>query len=103
MNVVGGPAIPNPPCRLTMKTGLLHVLIGAERGGCERCCESLIRYLPDVRHRVLVLARDGPMVPAWRAAGGTVDAAPPGAVRSNASLITAVEAAAAEHRAAAPM
>src|SRR5205814_3054574 len=89
------------PSRSAMQQGLLHILIGAERGGCERCCESLVQYLPDVRHHVLVLARDGPMVPAWRAAGATVAVAAPAVSRSNRGIIAAVEAAVAEHRPAA--
>src|SRR5437868_2535997 len=89
------------PFRLAMQQGLLHILIGAERGGCERCCEALIQYLPDVRHHVLVLARDGPMVPAWRTVGATVDVLAPAVSRSNGRLIAAIEAAVAEHRPAA--
>ena len=51
----------------------LHILLGALRGGCERDCEMVVQYLPDVGHRVLVLGPDGPMTKAWADAGATVD------------------------------
>ncbi len=51
---------------------LLHVLFGAERGGCEVEAYLLIRTLTNVRHRVLVLGSPGPLCDAWRRAGAEV-------------------------------
>jgi glycosyltransferase involved in cell wall biosynthesis len=82
---------------------LLHVMIGADRGGCERNAEMVVRYLAGVRHRVLFLARGGPMEADFRDAGATVDLIPHDQVRTNADLIARLRAYAAEHRPAAVM
>ncbi|QVL33773.1 glycosyltransferase [Telmatocola sphagniphila] len=55
-----------------MARKLLHILFGAERGGCERNCEMLIQYGKSVEHHVLVLGPDGPMSALWREAGAQV-------------------------------
>lgn len=69
---------------------LLHILIGAERGGCERNALQLVLHLEEVSHRVLVLGRDGPMVPALSSAGAAVDVVPAAEIESNARLIARV-------------
>lgn len=56
---------------------LLHILLGAVRGGCERDCEMLVRHLPHVSHRVIVLGDDGPMTATWAAAGAVVEVVGP--------------------------
>ena len=69
---------------------LLHLLLGADRGGCERCCAMLIAHLPGVRHRVLVLGSDGPMTADFRAAGAEVEVVPATETAGSAKLIAAV-------------
>ena len=55
-----------------MAAELLHILFGAERGGCETDSIVLIRELPEIRHRVLVLGPTGPMCEDWEEAGAEV-------------------------------
>jgi glycosyltransferase involved in cell wall biosynthesis len=82
---------------------LLHVLLNAGRGGCERNTLNLVRYLPSVLHRILLLAEEGPMCIDWRAAGATVDVLPQAEWRTNRMMIAALRARAAEHPPAAVM
>ena len=45
---------------------LLHILLGAERGGCERDCYFLCKYLREnTNHEILVLGESGPMSTDW--------------------------------------
>ncbi|MBE7157038.1 MAG: glycosyltransferase, partial [Rhodospirillales bacterium] len=44
---------------------ILHLLVHAARGGCERACEQVCRYWPGARHRVLVLGEPGEMSAVW--------------------------------------
>jgi glycosyltransferase involved in cell wall biosynthesis len=51
---------------------LLHILLGAERGGCERDCLCICEYLRPVKHTVLVLGSEGPMSNDFARAGAEV-------------------------------
>jgi glycosyltransferase involved in cell wall biosynthesis len=55
---------------------LLHLLFGAEVGGCETSALAMIKYLPSMQHRVIVFGNDGPMAAVWRAAGASVEFSP---------------------------
>ncbi|MEX0643453.1 MAG: glycosyltransferase [Pirellulales bacterium] len=72
-----------------MNCELLHILFGADRGGCERDALALIRSLPEVRHRVLVLGAPGTMCDDWIEAGAAVDIDPLGH-HGNRSTVAAV-------------
>jgi glycosyltransferase involved in cell wall biosynthesis len=52
---------------------VLHLLIGAERGGCERDSYFLCKYLGKARHAVLVLGKRGPMSAEWEAIQASVE------------------------------
>jgi len=54
-----------------MKT-LLHLFIGAERGGCETTALALIRGLPEWKHSILVLGPPGPISEEFVASGAVV-------------------------------
>jgi len=69
---------------------LLHLLLSAERGGCERCCAMLIDHLPGARHTVFVLGPDGPMTAVFRSGGAEVEVVPAAEIRGGARLIAAV-------------
>jgi glycosyltransferase involved in cell wall biosynthesis len=94
---------PRSPDGTDTRPTLLHVLVGAEPGGCERNAEMVIRHLPDVSHRILFLARGSPIEAEFRAAGATVDVLPHAAMRTNSALIARVRTYAGEHRPAAVM
>jgi glycosyltransferase involved in cell wall biosynthesis len=52
---------------------LLHILMGAERGGCETDCLMICRELKEARQRVLIIGREGPMSEVFVATGAGVD------------------------------
>ena len=51
---------------------ILHLLLIAERGGCERDCWCLCKYWQDVRHTVLIVGAKGPMSEEFAAVGADV-------------------------------
>lgn len=81
----------------------LHIVIGAERGGCERDALQLVRYVRTASHRVLVLDRDGPMVGDLREAGAVVEVLPASEISTNTRLISRVRDYAKAHPPAAAM
>jgi len=54
------------------KPRLLHVLVGAGRGGVERDALVLMERLLTVRHDAFVLGPDGPMTSDWKDSGAVV-------------------------------
>lgn len=52
---------------------LLHILLGASRGGCEGNAHCLIQGTPQLRHHVLVLGNPGPMSVEFEKAGASVE------------------------------
>jgi glycosyltransferase involved in cell wall biosynthesis len=76
---------------------LLHILVGAERGGCERNAEQIMRHLP-VAHRVLVLEGDGPMVPAFRKTGAVVDLLSRTEISASSRFVTRISEYVTTHR-----
>ncbi len=62
---------PSPSAQL--RATLLHILFGAERGGCENDALELIRHAATVRHHVVVLGPPGPMCETWRSVGADVE------------------------------
>jgi glycosyltransferase involved in cell wall biosynthesis len=52
---------------------LLHVLVGADRGGCERDSYILSGHLTNYAHTVVVLGSPGPMSREWETAGAVVE------------------------------
>jgi glycosyltransferase involved in cell wall biosynthesis len=55
---------------------LLHILLGAERGGCEFDALCLIRSAREIDHHVLLLSPPGPMSSEFEDAGATVEHVP---------------------------
>src|SRR4051812_32094518 len=53
---------------------LLHVLFGGARGGCEYDSLQIVRALPQLRHRVVLLGPPGPTCAEWTRAGAEVEA-----------------------------
>jgi glycosyltransferase involved in cell wall biosynthesis len=51
---------------------LLHILLGAERGGCETDCHMVCRELRQLQQKVLVIGRRGPMSSVFAADGAEV-------------------------------
>jgi glycosyltransferase involved in cell wall biosynthesis len=51
---------------------LLHILLGSERGGCETDCQMICQELRQVKQKVLVLGREGPMSAVFAADGAEV-------------------------------
>jgi len=51
---------------------ILHILLIASRGGCERDCWCLCSGWADVKHSVLVVGPEGPMSKDFAAAGASV-------------------------------
>ena len=86
-----------------MKPELLHVLLGAERGGCERNSLALILHLKTVAHRVTVFGPHGPMCDKWVEAGATVEVIDRTRFDTNRKLIATVRALTAAHPPAAVM
>src|SRR2546423_1406735 len=82
---------------------LLHVMIGADRGGGERNAEKGVPYPAGGRPPVPFLTRGGPMEADFRDAGAAVDLIPREQVWTNVELIARLRAYAAEHRPAAVM
>ncbi|MCW1887314.1 glycosyltransferase [Luteolibacter flavescens] len=53
-------------------TKIVHILLGADRGGCEANSLCLIREAAGVSHQVMILGPPGEMTPEMEAAGATV-------------------------------
>jgi len=49
-----------------------HIVALAKLGGCEINCLRVISALPELRHRVFVLGKEGPMSDRWRETGVAV-------------------------------